>query len=85
MKLFGCSVCEAKDAEIKHLLAQIDWLQQQNDGMVKRLAEMVDPGVSFRVRPTVSVYPQKQTAPKPPAPNFPGYEPAPPHDGVEVS
>lgn len=87
MGLFGCKGCDAKDDEIKHLLAQIDHYQRMLDTQQKRILELAQPGATYRMehagpRP---VEPKADAALRGKPRHFmPGYEPDPPRRQVEI-
>jgi len=70
--LFKCRGCQAKDDEIRHLLALLDKAQSAANTTQARLAEIASPGAERRIVPAFPV-PPRSAGPPPPVPNFPGY------------
>lgn len=89
MGLFSCRACQAKDEEIKHLLAQLDRLQELLDRQTKQLCELVQPGTAYRIEKAARgprpVEPKADAAVRGQQPvYFPGYERDPRKAPVEI-
>ena len=70
---FKCRGCEARDQEIRHLLAELDRLHGFLETSQKRLTELADPGINARLTPRAPASRQVPIQMKT-AVNFPGYE-----------
>jgi hypothetical protein len=77
--MFGkCRGCQAKDEEIRHLLALLTQAQDAANRAQGRLAEIASPGAERRM--VVALSRPKREAPERPSPpkrlaTFPGYPP----------
>ncbi len=79
MGLFDCRGCKAKDAEILHLMGQLDKLSAMVEKGNSRIAELAEPGITLRLAGASRVERQplmkEKAAPRPRVPTFPGYPP----------
>lgn len=85
MRLFGCRGCEARDAEIKHLMWVIEGLQSAQTAAINRISEIQSPGAVARAS-YVPPAPAERREAKPPrqrVQTLPGYEPE-YQDDVEI-
>jgi len=81
--LFKCRGCQAKDDEIRHLLALLDKAQSAANMTQARLAEIASPGAERRIAAPAPV-PPHSAGPAPNAPSFPGYPRAQARPPIEV-
>lgn len=83
--LFKCRGCEAKDAEIAHLRAELERFHQHLERAQQRLTEIAVPGIEKRI---ASATQPIREAPKRAVPlvasSFPGYGPRPARPAYDV-
>lgn len=86
--MFKCRGCEAKDEEIRHLLALLDKAQAATEKAQARVVEIASPGAERRVALTAA---PEQAGPirrvsvaVPTGVGFPGYTPQPRPAPIEV-